>query len=215
MNNRKQLIIPTTIFLISLLCFVSFRIIQHHYDTQTAKAQVVLNQKKKQLKNIQQYKNQQAVEKQLTSTNESTANTGNEALAKQEINAKAQKLFKILLTYSSQADWDKRSKLASPYVTTNVLHNTVFFNDGKDSTGHSIINTLGQKSSFIDATIQTGKIDNNVVSGTAKVTYSVRHDNGTPASTTDYYTYQYDLNQHKFISLNRLGASDTSVGEVE
>lgn len=211
--KQNKLLLPVILLFIGFGCFAGFKLTQRHYDQQTTRLETQVIAKKKELKKKQATLADQQMTKKLTSTKEYTFNTANQALAQAEIQKNGQKLFKIIMTFNSQKDWDNRKKLASSLVTSSVLNNRFLFNSGKDNTGHSIIQAEKLSSSLVSAAFQTGKITDNAVEGITKVVYASQSDNASVANTTYYYTFNYDLNQHKFTSIKPAGASSTSMNE--
>lgn len=130
-------------------------------------------------------------------------------LKKKAVATQAAKLFKILFTYSSQADWAARSTQAKSLVTDTILNDKTYFNDGKDDTGNSIIDTMKLQSSFISADTCVSLIndDANTVDCVSVVKYAAQYGSERSATTTVVYTSTYDLNQQKFTKLQKLGTT--------
>lgn len=122
--------------------------------------------------------------------------------------------FNVTMTFSSQKEWDNRAVKASAYATDNVLKNKNLFNSGKDSTGHSIINTIKEEMHF--SSLQMGATtvgSDGTMTGIAEVSFSASTYGNDPANKTDVYQVKYDPQQHKVTDVQRIGELNTTSDE--
>ena len=94
-------------------------------------------------------------------------------------------------------------------VSDDILNNKAYFNDGKDDTGESIIDTMQLQSGFISANTGVSLINesNNTVDCVSVVKYAAQYGSERSATTTMVYASTYDLTQHKFTKLQKLGST--------
>lgn len=192
MENRKSIFAAVSVIAVSLGLLGIFKFQENSYNQKLAKAQTELATQKKALKAAQKAERQKL-----------------QAKAETEASSSADQLFRILFTYSSQVDWTARTDKAKQLVSDDILNNKAYFNDGKDDTGESIIDTMQLQSSFISANTGVSLINesNNTVDCVSVVKYAAQYGSERSATTTMVYTSTYDLTQHKFTKLQKLGST--------
>ena len=208
MENRKSIFAAVSVIAVSLGLLGIFKFQENSYNQKLAKAQTELATQKKALKAAQKAERQKLQAKAATGT-EAQQDTSKQAKAENEASSSADQLFRILFTYSSQADWTARTDKAKQLVSDDILNNKAYFNDGKDDTGESIIDTMQLQSGFISANTGVSLINesNNTVDCVSVVKYAAQYGSERSATTTMVYASTYDLTQHKFTKLQKLGST--------
>ena len=207
-QNKKSTLAAVLVIFISLVLLGLFKYQQSAYEQKLQKAQTELATEQKALKQAKKQEQRKLREKAATGT-AAQQDSAKQAKAENDASTQAAKLFKILFTYSSQADWAARSTQAKSLVTDTILNDKTYFNDGKDDTGNSIIDTMKLQSSFISADTRVSLIneDANTVDCVSVVKYAAQYGSERSATTTVVYTSTYDLNQQKFTKLQKLGTT--------
>lgn len=200
------------IIVLSLLSIGFSKVKQIQYNQQLSTVKAELKKQNTLLSHTKRNVKKQKLDEALVSSNNAESQNTLDYDAKKELSHSANKFFDVLLTYDDQKSWLSRKNKAKKYATSDVLKNKKFFNDGLDSTGHSIIEAKGLNSTFISSqTYLTGVNDQQITDGIAKVVYLSRlNDSDSSGETTDYYQLKYDLNQNKLIQVERLGTAGTT-----
>lgn len=185
--------------------FVLFCLIQHHYDQEQKRAEITLQQKKKQLKVKQAKVHANLLSK--AQQNGSTVKSQNLRVnvLNTEVSQKADGFFKAFKTYNDLASWRKRKELCKPYVTNNVLNNKAYFNSGLDKTGKDAVAAQGSSVSFTDCQTHVGAINGDNMTAISKVTFSSQTGTHSAVTVTDYYKLNYSISQQKFTDVQRVG----------
>lgn len=204
-QNKKSTLAAVLVIFISLVLLGIFKYQQNTYNQKLQKAQTELTTEQKALKKAKKQEQRKLREKAATGT-AAQQDSAKQAKAENDASTQAAKLFKILFTYSSQADWAARSTQAKSLVTDTILNDKTYFNDGKDDTGNSIIDTMKLQSSFISRVSLINE-DANTVDCVSVVKYAAQYGSERSAMTTVVYTSTYDLNQQKFTKLQKLGTT--------
>ena len=125
-QNKKSTLAAVLVIFISLVLLGLFKYQQSAYEQKLQKAQTELATEQKALKQAKKQEQRKLREKAATGT-AAQQDSAKQAKAENDASTQAAKLFKILFTYSSQADWAARSTQAKSLVTDTILNRQDLF----------------------------------------------------------------------------------------
>ncbi|MFR0595119.1 hypothetical protein [Limosilactobacillus mucosae] len=109
------------------------------------------------------------------------------------------KLFNILLTFGSTAEYNHRKKLARPYLDSASLKNNQLFGSDNDGSGGHYIDISGLNSRYSSSVLSAGMANGNQIPVLIKS--SLEANNGV---SEDVFVADYDYKNHKFLNLIKL-----------
>lgn len=193
------------IAVVALVITLGFQIdkLQVKQRTATLDHQVSLEQK--QLSGLQT--SQKAVLIKVAKRNDNSATTalGKQYVATQAADKQVNGFFKVAMTFDSDQTWKARDKKVLKYATQDVVNanNPALFNDGKDDSGNSIINSTGRSAQFLDVATQYGPLQSDgTIHGIVKVHFIGSSANNS-AQIEDYYIFTFDTKQNKLTEVQR------------
>ncbi|WEV52106.1 hypothetical protein OZX69_09585 (plasmid) [Lactobacillus sp. ESL0731] len=204
MKLKVQISIALIIAAIGLGTTGYFKLQQDQIDSQTAQAKIVLQAKKRQLKNIS---DRQAAIK-ITNDPAAKANYNDEKNIKLLQN-NANAFFKLLYNVNhdqTQTELDTRNKNLPRYATTSAISDT-----GLDTKSVREIKQFNEVSTHIETTVSaspttksgiySGIIDENSTQSSINIKGKHNQD--------DWYLFEYDSNNQKFTKFTLLGFNFT------
>ncbi|MDF7683746.1 hypothetical protein PT287_09575 [Lactobacillus sp. ESL0679] len=204
MKLKVQISIALIIAAIGLGTTGYFKLQQDQIDSKTAQAKIVLQAKKRQLKNIA---DRQAAIK-ITNDPAVKANYNDEKNIKLLQN-NANAFFKLLYNVNhdqTQTELDTRNKNLPRYATTSAISDT-----GLDTKSMKEIKQFNEVSTHIETTVSaspttksgiySGIIDENSTQSSINIKGKHNQD--------DWYLFEYDSNKQKFTKFTLLGFNFT------
>lgn len=158
--------------------------------------------------------NLEQANKVLNSKNPKIRVSAKQVVANQLSSETVNKLFPILLTYSSTKEYNNRANLASKYVAKSVFKNTTLFASQKDD-GTNYIDASSLHSKFDKAQTSIGTINekDSTVPVTILVTYKSWHSNHPRARLANVYSGLYNYQLKEFITLEHISNVETTVSK--
>ena len=125
--QRIQIGVATSLIVLSIGTGTAFKSKQAKYDADLNKAQVALNQKKRQLSTIQSDNESILLDQKQNSSNQSTSDSVRQVMLNRAINTRAIKVAKALFNYSGSKDYLKRQNKVSVLLSKKATVDPALF----------------------------------------------------------------------------------------
>ncbi|QNQ83001.1 hypothetical protein FP435_00420 (plasmid) [Lactobacillus sp. PV037] len=215
-NKTYKHLALVLLFLSVLLIIVIFLLQNPRHALENQEVQLKQNQKiiNNNISLKQKRLNLEQANKVLNSENPKIRLSAKQVVANQLSSETVNKLFPILLTYSSTKEYNDRANLASKYVAKSVLKNTTMFASQKDD-GTNYINTSGLHSKFDKAQTSSGTINEKdyTVPITILANYKAWFSNSPRSRLANVYSGLYNYHLRKFITLENISNVETTVAK--
>ena len=139
----------------------------------------------------------------LNSPNNSIRINSRQAASMLAASDKADKLFDILMTYSSSKQFNSRAERAVPYASAGLRSNINIFGDDIQDGTH-FVDASGLHSKYASVELTTGLLKGDEMPVLANVHFISWYDGQNKSSNRDLYVGTYNYKLKKFTSLNRL-----------
>lgn len=212
-DSRISYLLATSIICVSVIGIGYNHYQQRKIDRETQKIERQVYKERVKITDLSSKTQVKLVKQGLSSNDIQTRQSAEQVSASSKLNRASSELFSTLVTYNSQESWLKRKQVAAKLVTPEILKDKKLFNDGKDTTGNSFIDTYGLNSEFVRANTDAGLKHDNIIDGIVHVTYKANQRDTKPATRIDVYQVTYDLGQQKFTQVHKLGSEALDTNE--
>lgn len=216
-KKQNKLILVLTIVLGVLVAgWITIRLYNVHLQNRNREAQTELtNVQNKYNKKLKKQTNK------YIATQNPTNDPNVDSIVEQKkdfniLNSASNDFFKTYLTFNSQKSYLARKSKLTNLATDNILNSKEMFDDGLDSTGHSMITALGIDSKFDSLSTKIEKIDNNSIQGIVNVKFEAKNSmSNSYNASLRVYQVTFDKQQNKFteIKLMQVSSENTNLDD--
>lgn len=192
-----------TLFAFSLALFFIFSNSNGKNKTLNLDQQAKVAQIKMQIDDKQHQLNQEAYQKALDDPSQVVKMNVRQIQASQLAKTQANKLFPILLNFSTSKEYNSRADKSQNLVTENVLRNKNLYGDDYSDSSH-YVDASGYHSKFDSVEISDGLLKGNELPVIMHVNSINWFSGQHKGQTGDIYVGTFDYQSHKFSQLQIL-----------
>ncbi|MGY0270187.1 hypothetical protein ACW2AE_00130 [Limosilactobacillus fermentum] len=207
MNKRVSMLVACSIMLVSGLVIGWGLWQRHEIGQEQATQSKILKQKEASLATIKSSYNQTLLKEALQSGDGTVVQNAQVVATQTKFDQTVNKFFNVVFTFSNNKEYLARANKAKAYATDDVLKNQKLFNDGKDSTGHSYVDSADLSVSFDNASVANSVVANDgTMTGYVTVRYYAQTGDSTPGISTVAFLVTYNSKTNLLTKVTQLGS---------